>query len=241
MTGEAPPLDCAHSALFLDFDGTFVDFAPTPDAVRLRVGSGELLERLRQRLGGALAIVSGRRIADIDHYLKPLKLPASGVHGQEVRLPYGDLVIRSASPELEEARRRLSAAIRSDDPLMVEDKGWALVLHFRQHPAERGRALQLGAEAVAGLSDLYALEGHAIVEIRQRGVSKASAIEMFGDVGPFKARTPVFVGDDSTDEDGFAAASAAGGYGVKVGPGATRAPYRLSDVGAVHRWLADCL
>jgi trehalose 6-phosphate phosphatase len=241
MSDAPPPLDCGRSALFLDFDGTFVDFAPTPDAIELRPGGRELLERLRRRLGGALAIVSGRRIADIDVHLSPLQLPASGVHGQEFRPTQSDLRIRPASPQLDEARRRLAAEIRPDDPLLIEDKGGALVLHFRRHPDQRARAARLAADATAGLSDLYALKGHGIVEIRQRGVTKAAAIALFGAVDPFAGRIPVFVGDDSTDEDGFAAAAAAGGYGVKVGPGPTDARYRLSGVGAVHRWLADCL
>lgn len=236
-----PPLDPDRHALFLDFDGTFVDFAPTPDAAKLRFGSRELLEAVSRRLGGAMAIVSGRRIASIDRLLAPLALPASGVHGQEFRPSPGDLRVRPASSDFDAARRRLAAAIRPDDPLLVEDKDGALVLHFRQHPHLHDRAGALAQSAVAGLADLYALEGHFIFEIRQHGVSKALALDLFGALPPFAERLPVFIGDDATDEDGFRAAAAAGGFGIKVGPGVTEAAYRLPDVDAVHRWLAELI
>ena len=235
----APPrLDPARHALFLDFDGTLVEFAPEPDAIALKPGSRELLQRVSDRLGGALALVSGRRIADLDRFLRPLELPASGVHGQEFRPRRGDLRRTPPTPQLEEARRRLAAALQPDDPLRLEDKGAALVLHFRQNPGQHGRAGIIAASAVAGLRDLHAVEGHAIFEIRQRGISKAMAIGLFAGSEPFSGRIPVFVGDDTTDEDGFRAAAEAGGFGVKVGAGETAAAYHLADVAAVHGWLA---
>ena len=233
-----PPLDPARHALFLDFDGTFVDFAPTPEAVRLRPGSRELLERLSRQLGGALALVSGRKLADLDGFLGPPELPASGLHGQEFRPAPGAVRRRPPSPDFDEARRRLLHRIGPDDPLLLEDKGGGLVLHFRLHPEQRERAKKLAQEAVAGLPDLHAVEGHSICEIRQRGISKALALQIFAGQPPFAGRLPVFVGDDSTDEDGFRAAAEAGGFGVKVGPGVTEAAYRLKDVTALHDWLA---
>jgi len=238
----APPLlDPERHALFLDFDGTFVDFAPEPDAIRLREGSHALLTAVRDRLGGALALVSGRRIADLDRFLHPLELPASGVHGQEFRPAPGDVRVRPPSPEMDEARRRLARALSPDDPLFLEDKGGALVLHFRKHPEQAPRGASLADAAVAGLSDLHALPGHAIVEIRQRGISKAGALALFAAAPPFAGRIPVFIGDDTTDEDGFRAAAEGGGFGVKVGHGATAARYRVADVAAVHRWLGSLL
>lgn len=233
-----PPLDPDRHALFLDFDGTFVDFAPRPDAIALRPGSVDLLGSLSGKLGGALAVVSGRRIADLDCFLAPLTLPASGVHGQEFRPKPGEILTRTPTPELEEARRRLASALAPGDPLLMEDKGGALVLHYREHPDQRARAESLAMRAVDGLAHLHALPGHAIMEIRERGVDKAGAVRDFCAVPPFAGRLPVFVGDDKTDEHGFAAAAAAGGFGVKVGPGATAAKWRLPDVAAVHRWLA---
>jgi trehalose 6-phosphate phosphatase len=240
MSAEAPPpLDPNRHALFLDFDGTFVDFAPEPHLIRLRPGSTDLLRQVSRKLGGALAIVSGRKVADLDAFLAPLKPPASGVHGQEFRPAPGDLRLTPPTPQLDEARRRLAAALLPEDALLLEDKGGALVLHFRKHPDQRGRAESLAETAVAGLKDLHAVEGHAIFEIRQRGISKAKAVGLFAAAPPFAGRLPVFTGDDTTDEDGFRAAAQAGGFGVKVGPGATAAAYRLPDVSAVHRWLAE--
>ena len=235
-----PPLDPQRDALLLDFDGTFVDFAPHPDAITLRPGSRDLLLAVRSCLGGALAIVTGRRIADIDRFLAPLCLPAVGLHGQESRFDGEDISSRPPTPDIGEARRRLAAHGEFPPGLMIEDKGAAIVLHYRTRPELKEDVAALGRAAVAGLAEIHAVAGHDIVEIRQRGVSKAEAPRMLAAAGPFAGRRPVFIGDDTTDEDGFRAAAAAGGFGIKVGPGDTAAAYRLPDVGAVHRWLASC-
>jgi trehalose 6-phosphate phosphatase len=239
---SAPPLlDTNHHALFLDFDGTFVDFAPEPDAIRLRTGSIELLQRLAKVLGGALAVITGRRLADLDRHLAPLTLPASGVHGMEFRPQAAELRVSPPSPHFEVVRRRLSKEMARGDPLSIEDKGGAIVLHFRKHPKQAPRAEALARSAVDGLADLHVVAGDAIFEIRQRGITKAEAIARFMEEPPFAGRAPVFVGDDSTDEDGFRAAAAARGFGVKVGPGESAADYRLRNVANVHAWLSASL
>ena len=140
--------------------------------------------------------------------------------------------------EIEEARRRLAASIGASDPLFVEDKGGALVLHFRKHPEERERAEALAHAAARGLDPLHVVAGHGIFEILERGVTKARALELLSARAPCSGRSPVYVGDDTTDEDAIRAANEAGGFGVKVGPGNTEAVYRLADLGAVHAWLA---
>ncbi len=232
-----PALDPARHALYLDFDGTLVDFAPEPDAIEVRPGTIELLEKVSDKLDGALAIVTGRRIGDIDRHLAPLALPASGVHGQEIRPASGENTKVAPSGEIDEARRRLAASMRPADPLLLEDKGGALVLHFRKHPAERERAEALARDVVSGLGALHVVPGHGIFEIVERGVTKARALAHLSAHAPFAGRIPVYVGDDTTDEDAIGAAQQAGGFGVKVGPGETRAQFRLSDIDAVHRWL----
>lgn len=237
-TSKPLPLDADSHSILLDFDGTLVDFAPRPDAIALRPGTRELLRRLADRHEGALALVSGRRIADLDKFLAPLKLAAIGVHGQETRRFGGEVSIREPSPQLAVARKRLRQALPADDPIMMEDKDSALVLHYRTCPEQRDRALQVAAAAVGGLADLVVVEGHAIAEIRQRNVSKADAVAIVAGWPGFSGRKPVFIGDDTTDEDGFEAATAAGGFGVKIGDGRTAALYRLPDVAAVHEWLA---
>lgn len=233
-----PPLDPARHALFLDFDGSIVDFAPTPDTVMVKPGTIALLEKASRRLGGALAIVTGRHIADVDRYLAPLVLPASGVHGREFRPRVGDMRDDPPPPDIEHARNRLAAAMKQGDPIDLEDKGSALVLHFRKHPEERARADALSRAAVEGLDSLHVMAGHAIFEILQRGVTKGRALRRFMRRPPFAGRIPVFVGDDVTDEDGLRAAAAEGGFGVKIGPDETNALYRLPDTEAVHNWLS---
>ena len=235
-----PALDPQRHALYLDFDGTLVDFAPSPDAIVLRTGTVALLERASGKLGGALAIVSGRRLDDIDRHLAPLSLAASGVHGQEIRHAPGAARIDVSPPAaLAEARSRLNAAIPPGDPLTLEDKGGALVLHFRQHPDQRERAKALAHDAAAELDALHVVAGHGIFEVLERGVTKARAIELLAAHPPFAGRLPVYLGDDTTDEDAIRAAQEMGGFGVKIGAGETAAIYRLPDIDAVHAWLAD--
>jgi trehalose 6-phosphate phosphatase len=233
-----PPLDPRRHALFLDFDGSIVDFAPTPDTIVLMPGTIGLLENVSRRLGGALAVVTGRRIADVDRHLAPLLLPASGVHGREFRPRPGYERDDPIPTAIEQARSCLKAALRTNDPIMLEDKGSSLVLHFRMHPEERERARSLADDAVRGLDTLHVMSGHAIFEILQRGITKGRAIRRFMRRPPFAGRIPVFVGDDATDEDGMRAAAAEGGFGVKIGPEETAAAYRLPDTEAVHKWLS---
>ncbi len=111
-------------------------------------------------------------------------------------------------------------------------------MHFRKHPELRERAEHIASEAARGLAALHVVPGHGIFEIVERGVTKARALALFSARPPFAGRMPVYVGDDTTDEDAIRAANEAGGFGVKVGPGGTNAAYRLPDVDAVHRWLA---
>jgi len=237
-TSEPPPLDVDSHSILLDFDGTLVDFAPHPDAIELRPGTGDLLARLTEHFRGAVALVSGRRIESIDRFLAPLKLAAVGVHGQETRRYGKTVVMRTPSPELGIARQRIADSLPENDPLLFEDKKSALVLHYRTCPEERGRALEIARRAVDGLAELAVVEGHAIAEVREKNVSKADAVAIVAAWPEFAGRRPVFIGDDTTDEDGFRAAAEAGGFGVKVGAGGTAARYRLADVGAVHEWLA---
>lgn len=234
---DPPALDLERDALFLDFDGTLVDFTPDPEAVRIRDEGVPLLRELQARLDGALAIVTGRPIASIDRFLSPLVLPTVGIHGQERRLADGAHVAVPVLPAIDTMRTRLRAAIGADDPLFLEDKGAAIVVHYRLRHDQKDRARAIANAAVAGLEGLVVHPGHAIFEIRQEGVSKAQGVAHLLTVSPFAGRRPVFVGDDLTDEDGFRAVQAAGGHGIKVGGGDTVAPFRLSDIEAVFAWL----
>jgi trehalose 6-phosphate phosphatase len=236
--GPPPPLDPSRHALFLDFDGSLVDFALTPDEIVVKPETIALLGDLLRVLGGALAIVTGRRIADVDRHIVPLRLPVSGVHGLEFRSRPEEVKRKPVSEELAEARRRLGEVVRANDRIYVEDKGGALALHFRAHPDQRLRAQSLARSVVEELDTLDVVGGHSVFEIRQRDITKANAVRRFMRRPPFARRIPVFVGDDVTDEDGIREAIAEGGFGVKIGRGETAAEFRLADSQAVHAWLS---
>lgn len=233
------PLPGVPPAVFLDFDGTVVDFAATPDGVVVDAALRRLVKRLAAALDGALAIVSGRSIAALDRLFAPLALPAAGSHGAERRPALGAVRRVAVDPGvLEPLRAELAELVRLHPPLLLEDKGAALALHFRRAP-------QLGPLVRAAFRSLQprfqpafeCIEGDAVVEIRPAGASKAHAVEAFLREAPFKGRLPVFIGDDRTDLDGFAAVRARGGMAISVGPRVSAA-YHLPGPPEVRQWLA---
>ncbi|MBA5777417.1 trehalose-phosphatase [Stappia sp. F7233] len=235
---EPPPL-ARDIALFLDFDGTLVEIAERPQDVRLAPGLAGLLSRRHDDLDGALAVVSGRRLGEIDAFLSPLRLAGSGMHGLEFRKAAGaPAILREADPEVAELRERLKRADPHARGLVIEDKGAGLVLHYRHRPELAGLARDLMAGLLEDLPGLHLLEGKMIVEVKPKHTSKGTSVEMLLSLPPFAGRQPVFIGDDVTDEDGMAAADRLGGFGIKVGEGESVARYRLADVAAVHSWLA---
>lgn len=226
-------------ALFLDFDGTLVDLAPRPEDVRVAEGLIPTLAKLQERLDGALAVISGRPISQIDHYLTPLRLPAAGLHGLEHRMTAdADIVREEPGPEI----RALKGVIRTSGLLekgvFLEDKIATIALHFRSVPHLEKAVIALVEEAVAALPCLHTVKGKMVVEAKPYASDKGQAVLSFLEHPPFQGRRPVFVGDDVTDEDGMAAAQGAGGIGIKVGAGETCAQHRIADVAAVHDWLA---
>lgn len=233
----APPLLAPHHALFLDFDGTLTEIAPRPGDVAVDPALPRVLESLAQRLAGALAIVTGRRLADLDSRLAPALLPAAGQHGAELRPRPGGSVQLRAPAGIGTIARRLRERFDTDRRVLVEDKGAAVALHFRQAP-ERARECLEALQALAEpWPDLEIVSGKRVVEARARGADKGVALRALLAEAPFRGRPPVFVGDDRTDEDAFAAAAASGGHGIKVGDGPTVAPYRCGGVADVHAWL----
>lgn len=240
-----PPLD-PHSALFLDLDGTLLEIAPRPEMVRIPDGLAGLLTRLAEQRDGALAVISGRRIDDFDRYLRPWRGAASGMHGAERRDAAGRMVAgggpddRNASAALERLRPRLRDLERRWPGVLVEDKGRALAIHYRQAP---GRESEVRAE-IERLSRpeaaaLRLIDGKMVMELKPIHHDKGRAIAMFMAETPFRGRMPVFVGDDTTDEDGFAEVNRRGGLSVRVGPAgaATRAVCALPSVSGVLDWL----
>lgn len=228
-------------ALFLDFDGTLAEIAPRPDAVRVDPALVPNLERLRERLGGALAIVTGRPIGIIDGFLAGARFDVAGLHGVERRL--GEAVSGGRPedhPELRARLPRLTALAASLEAVLIEDKGASVAVHWRLASPEDGRRAQAEVEAVAAeLGSAYRLQlGKAVGEIVPAGATKGHAIRAFMGEAPYAGRRPVFLGDDRTDELAFEAVNADGGASVRVGEGETVAPYRLPDPAAVRALIA---
>ena len=224
-------------ALFLDFDGTLAEIAPRPDAVQVEPGLVAALERLRDRLGGALAIVTGRPVSVIDGFLAPARLDAAGLHGVERRVG-GALSGGGAEdhPALRRQVERLYAESRPLANVLIEDKGASVAVHWRLANAEdAARAEALVKDAAEALGSAYRLQlGKAVGEIVPAQATKAHAIRAFLEQPPYAGRRPVFFGDDRTDEIAFASVNEDGGIAVRVGDGDTVASRRLPDPAAVR-------
>jgi len=233
------PKDAAHWSLFLDLDGTLIDIADVPDDVTVPEELPPLLDRLSRHLDGALAVISGRPIGDIDRLFAPYKFAAAGLHGLQLRLPNGDAVVTGKRDDIDALRSRAESLVQSLPGIMLEDKGTTLALHYRAAPQHR-EALHKGAAAlIAQRPDLHLLSGKMVLEIKPRDVAKGYAVKRFTALPPFADRTPVFVGDDVTDRDGFKAVRELGGRAVLVGdPKMAAACLVLPNPGAVRAWLA---
>ena len=241
-----PPLD-PRSALFIDLDGTLLEIAPRPELVRVPDGLPELLTRLAEQRDGALAVISGRSIDDFDRYLRPWRGAAAGVHGAERRDAAGRIVgsgegadDRQAAAALARLRPMLGRLERRMPGILIEDKGKTLAVHYRQAPekeAEVRAAVESLLRPEAAL--LRLIDGKMVLELRPVHHDKGRAIAAFMAEPPFRGRVPVFIGDDTTDEDGFAEVNRRGGLSVRVGPesAATEALCTLPSVASVLNWL----
>lgn len=227
---------CPSCALFLDFDGSLVDLAPQPEAVIVPSGLIATLGAIHRYLGGALALISGRPIEQIDGFLRPLQLPVAGVHGTERRSADGTVTLLSTHPlqEVEDAAHALAAL---HPALRVENKRGSVALHYRQAPELERLCLETMQGAVDGSPGLTLLRGKMVAEAKPGGASKGHAIEAFLKEAPFAGRMPVFVGDDVTDEVGFSTVQRLHGLGIKVGEGATVAWQRLASPAALRYQL----
>jgi trehalose 6-phosphate phosphatase len=234
----APRTLTAHQiALFLDLDGTIAPIAARPQDVAPDPRRTRLLRQLRRTLGGRLAVVSGRTLAEIDRILEGAVPLAAAVHGLVRRDAHGRVLSVPGHPELARAERAFRWLADQHPGILVEPKGQSVTLHFRLAPDAAGPARDL-ARRLAARTGLVLMEGAMAVELRTPGPDKGDSVRAFLSEPPFLGARPVFVGDDVTDEDGFAAARELGGFGVKVGRGrATTAQFSLPDVDAVLRWL----
>lgn len=241
MTTEyAPPSASLEWAYFLDVDGTLIDIAETPDAAKVDLPLLALVAQLYNECGGALALISGRTLADLERKLSGLLVPVAGQHGLERRDSCGGLHGHSgAATSIQAIRQRLAPALAHHPELLLEDKGLSLALHYRQAPSLANYVHRLLSKMVAEAGeDLCLQEGKCVLEVKFCGIDKGTAIEEYLKEIPFLGRQPVFIGDDVTDEHGFAVANDLGGVSIKVGEGPSCARYRLTGVDAVRQWLA---
>lgn len=237
----SPTLHDGRVCLFLDVDGTLIDIAPRPESVVVPPSLVTALERVSEILDGAVALISGRTIGNLDMLFRPLRLSASGVHGAEVRFEpegpvthAGDAVL---APELVEAIRQTA---EREGGAPVEDKRFSVAVHYRQSP-ETGPRLKVALEelvAAARDPSLKILPGHMVFEVKRATHDKGSAVGRFMAHPPFTGRTPWFFGDDITDMPGFAAVTARGGQAFSVGRTLPGTSGSFPDPAAVRSWLA---
>lgn len=248
MAGKPAPLTTfdhtalkpENTAIFLDFDGTLADLAEHPDAVSVPAATQGILARLEKSTQGAVAIVTGRPIDDIDRFLAPLKLPVAGVHGLERRAAGGK---RTTAPvERKEEFAALGARLRdfaeAHPGLILETKQSSMALHFRQRPELAEKVTAAVHEAVDGLQGLDILHGKMVVEVKSGKADKADAVAAFMAEPPFRGRIAVFAGDDVTDEDAFREIARISGISIKIGGGATTAAFRTDGTETFRLWLA---
>jgi tRNA nucleotidyltransferase (CCA-adding enzyme) len=235
---QKPPRLTPDAALFLDFDGTLVDLAETPEAIEVPPALVALLTDLHELLGGALAIVSGRQIDAIDRFLAPLRLPAAGEHGVQRRDADGQMREQRA-PDLAFVLEAANRLANEHTGLLIERKHAAIALHYRQAPELEAVCRAAMTAVVDGQPQLELLHGKFVFEVKPSGVNKGVAIDAFMKEAPFAGRVPVFAGDDTTDETGFAVVQPRGGIAIKVGSGPTQALHRLDSTRSVFEWLLE--
>ncbi|WP_439589922.1 trehalose-phosphatase [Hydrogenophaga sp.] len=235
-----PTLLTDRMALFLDFDGTLADLAQRPDSVVIPEDLVPLLDRLHNRLNGALALVTGRAREDIEPMLKPWRWPGAFEHGALRQSALGHFE-QAAPLGLAGALQAARAVASQHEGLLVEHKRTSMALHFRLAPALEALCVTTLASAIANDPELQLLRGKAVVEVKSTRVSKGKAIEAFMQEAPFAGREPVFAGDDVTDEAGFEVVQRLGGRGIKVGDGPSVARHRCPSPEALRTWLSESL
>lgn len=242
LAAPLPPLPDADRpwALFLDLDGTLAELMPHPDDVIIPTDTKSAVEELFGRLDGALAIVSGRPIAQIDRLFAPSVMPAAGLHGLERRFAPGGRIERAATPQWRDSVISAVSALTDDIPgAWLEDKDVTLALHYRGAPDREADIREVTREIESrDLADMSVQHGKFIVEFRPVGANKGDAILTFSQTAPFRGRRLVFVGDDITDEHGFAAVRQHDGLAIRVGPAKdTAAEWLLPTVRDAQEWI----
>jgi trehalose 6-phosphate phosphatase len=243
MTIDLPAIRADATALFLDVDGTLLEIVSRPSDVVADEQLIETLEALHGLLDGALSLVSGRSLTEIDRVFAPAVFNAAGSHGAELRLRNRPTPLAEPEPMPRPSVERLASFADRYEGLLLEHKRGGVSLHYRGAPSLEGASREAAERELAELGDDFRLiAGKMVFEIARRGHDKGEAIRRFLTEAPFAGRTPMFVGDDVTDEDGFRVANELGGASIRVGGSdGSEARHALADVAAVRRWLAAAL
>ena len=228
-------LESGRVALFVDFDGTLIEIASGPDAIEVPADLATRLDRLSHRLDGALALVSGRSIDNITQFVGPVNLHIAGSHGGDVQHANGETLLE-AEPLPDSVREALSDFAQREG-LLYERKPHGAALHFRGRPEFEAQAHAFASD-LAVHHELATKSGKCVIELVRPGIDKGGAVRLLAKSEPFADALPIFIGDDVTDEDGFAACNELGGFGILVGErSSTCAQYRLGTVRDVYQWL----
>ena len=233
---ESVSTDC--DAFLLDVDGTILDIAETPEGVIVPQSLKRILARLQEQTAGAMALVSGRRVGDLDGLFAPLRFAAIGCHGAEWRrTAVGELAVR-ASPLSSRIGDSLRAAVADMPALRIEEKRYTIAFHYRRAP-ELGSELEARLRrAVGPFPEMCLLRGKFVLEVKPCRFDKGEAVGALMRLPPFASRRPVFLGDDTTDEDAFAEVRALGGLGISVGRALPDAAFMLPSPTTARQWLA---
>jgi trehalose 6-phosphate phosphatase len=239
---RADNLDPDRIAVLLDVDGTLIEFAPTPQEVHVPPSLKHTLSRLRDRLSGALCLVSGRPLADLDRLFAPLRVPCIGGHGAENRLTPEGLIARAKTPPIDPLLRKRLLAIATETPgVLAEGKEYSLALHYRLAPEQeefvRGEIARIIADFPADAVEV--LPGKSVFEVKPRAFNKGVALQALMKVAPFKGRQPIFMGDDVTDESAFAVLGEFGGLGFSVGRELAYTQGMFATPREVRHWLYE--
>ncbi|MSU89161.1 trehalose-phosphatase [Rhodobacteraceae bacterium 2CG4] len=234
-----PELHPERTALLLDFDGTLVEIAPRPDAITVPAALPALLAALHRRLSGALALVSGREVADIRRYLPEFPGTIIGSHGAERAEPGRTAAPPAALEGLEAIREAVRDFAAKHPALLLEPKAHGVVLHFRQAPELGPQVARFMGELAERHPDFAVQQAKMAWELRPGFADKGRAVRSLLGLDPFTDRIPIYVGDDATDEAAMNVVQDLGGVGIKIGQGSSVAMHRLPDPAALLRWLEN--
>ena len=227
-------------AILLDIDGTILDIAPTPQTVSVPDSLRHTLQRLSSLTAGALALVSGRSLTDLDRLFAPLRLPAVAGHGAELRQIPGAVSDERRPVTLDSSiKKKLASIAETGSGIILEDKGYALALHYRQATEKEDLIRQSVARICAGRPDIEVLPGKCVVEIKQTGFNKATGVRSLMTCPPFAGRRPIFIGDDTTDEYAFEVMPEFNGLAFSVGNAVRGVDGHFEGPAAVRDWLAS--